>query len=234
MKHHELLAQSREFPKLLQIRIYHPPCKKPSLDRNLLKNYRQVSSLTFISKLIKKVVAKQLNTYIKSEGFSNVNQSAYKRMHSTETALLKIQNDIAASMDSGKVVVLILQDLSAAFDTSDHNIIFNCLRDWFGEGNRWLNRRLNSVISFQMPSYTPVWTTPISDIISSFNVTHHLYADDTQMYVALDHIGTLILCFAELTECLTCVQKWMDGVKPESPSCKNFPNFLEIPSSLPI
>ena len=53
------------------------------------------------------------------EGFSNVNQSPYRRLHLTETALLKIQNDIAASMDSGKVVALTLQDLSVAFDTID-------------------------------------------------------------------------------------------------------------------
>ena len=81
------------------------------------------------SKLIEKVVAKQLNSYINSEGLSNVNQSTYRRLHSTETALLKIQNDVADSMDSGKAVALILLDLSAAFDTINQNIIFNCLRD---------------------------------------------------------------------------------------------------------
>ena len=53
-------------------------------------------------------VAKQLNNYIDSEGLSNVNQSAYRRLHSTESVLLKIQNDIAASMDSGKAVALTL------------------------------------------------------------------------------------------------------------------------------
>ena len=100
-----------------------------------------MSNLSFISKLIEKVVAQQLNSYIDSEGFSNVNQSAYRRLHSTETALLKIQNDIAASMDSGKAVALTLLDLSAAFDTIDHDILFDCLRDWFGvDGTvlRWI------------------------------------------------------------------------------------------------
>ena len=53
------------------------------------------------------------------------------RLHSTKTALLKIQNDIAASMDSGKAVALTLLDLSAAIDNIDHNILFNCLRDCF-------------------------------------------------------------------------------------------------------
>ena len=114
-------------------------------NRNLLKNYRPVSNLSFISKLIENVMAKQLNNYIDSEGLSNVNQSAYRRLHSTESALLKIQNDIAASMDSGKAVALTLLDLSAAFDTIDHDILFNSLRDWFGvDGTvlRWIKSYL--------------------------------------------------------------------------------------------
>ena len=120
------------FPNCFKIAYVTPLLKKPSLDRNLLKNYRPVSNLSFISKLIEKVVANQLNSYINKEGLSNLNQSAYKRLHSTETALLKIQNDIAASMDLGKADALTLLDLSAAFDTIDHTILFNCLRDWFG------------------------------------------------------------------------------------------------------
>ena len=76
-----------------------PPLRKPNLDRNLLKNYGLVSYLSFISKLIEKEVAKQLNSYIDSEGFSNINQSAYRRLHFTKTTLLNIQNDISASLD---------------------------------------------------------------------------------------------------------------------------------------
>ena len=109
-----------------------PLQKKLSLDRNILKNYRPVSNLSFISKLIEKVVAKQLNEFISLEGLLNVNQSAYKSSHSTETALLKIQNDIVLSVDSGKAVTLTLLDLSAAFDTFDHSPLYDCLHDWFG------------------------------------------------------------------------------------------------------
>ena len=108
-----------------------PLHKKPSLDKNSLKNYRPVSNLSFISKLIEKVVANQLNEFISHECLLNVNQSAYKSSHSTEIALLKIQNDIAFSVDSGKAVALTLLDLSSAFDTTD-SLLYDCLHDWFG------------------------------------------------------------------------------------------------------
>ena len=87
-------------------------------------------------------MAKQLNSYIDSEEFSNVNQSAYRRLHSTETALLKIQSDLAALMDYGKVAAL-----SAAFDTVDHNILFNCPKHWFGVDGivfRWIKSYLSN------------------------------------------------------------------------------------------
>ena len=74
-------------------------------------------------------MANQLNDFISHEGLLIVNQSAYKSSHSTETALLKIQNDIAFSMDSGKAMALTLLDLSAAFDTIDHSLLYDCLHD---------------------------------------------------------------------------------------------------------
>ena len=77
-------------------------------------------------------MAKQLNKFILREGLLNVNQSAYKSSHSTETTLLKIQNDIALSVDSGKALALTLLDLSAVFHIIDHSLLYDCLHDWFG------------------------------------------------------------------------------------------------------
>ena len=62
------------------------------------------------------------------------------------------------------------------------------------------------------PLLFTLYTTPLSNIVSNFNVTHHLYADDTQIYLALDN-RNFDSSFAELTECLTCIQNWMAGVK---------------------
>ena len=95
------------------------------MDKNVLKNYRHVSNLSFISKLIEKAVAKLLNEFISQEEISNVHQSAYNSSHpdSTWTALLKIQNDISTSVYSGKAVDWTLLDLSAAFNTIDFSIL---------------------------------------------------------------------------------------------------------------
>ena len=77
-------------------------------------------------------MARQINEHIAHEGISNENQSAYRVFYSTETALLKVQNDIATSMDKGAAVGLFLLDLFAPFDTIDHSILFNCLQHWYG------------------------------------------------------------------------------------------------------
>ena len=94
-----------------------PLIKKKTLCRNEFKNYRPISNLSFLSKILEKIVAKRLNAHIEEHLLSNHVQSAYKRFHSTETALLKIHNDIICNMDNGKVTALTLLDLSAAFDT---------------------------------------------------------------------------------------------------------------------
>ena len=59
-------------------------------------------------------------------------QSAYRKFHSTETALLRVHNDISVSLDKGHVTALTLLDLSAAFDTIDHNTLTSRLAEWYG------------------------------------------------------------------------------------------------------
>ena len=81
----------------------------------------------------------QLNTHINRSNTSNQYQSAYRKFHSTETAILKILNDILASMGAGKVTALTLLNLSAAFGTIDHTILLSRLDDWFGVTGKALN-----------------------------------------------------------------------------------------------
>ena len=93
-----------------------------------MKSYQPVSNLSFLSEVLEKVVVNQLNSRINGSYTSNHYQSAYRKFHSIETALLKIHNDILASMDAGKVTTLTLLDLSAALDTIDHTILLRWLR----------------------------------------------------------------------------------------------------------
>ena len=85
-----------------------------------------------MSKLVERVVVKQLMQHINSNNLDNPRQSAYKSGHSTETALLLIKNEIHLSLSRGEPTALVLLDLSAAFDTIDHPTLLNCLKSWFG------------------------------------------------------------------------------------------------------
>ena len=107
-----------------------PLLKKAGLYRYTLTNYRPVSNLSYSSKLIEKAVDKQINQHIAHDGISNINLSVCRAFYSTETALQKIQNDIATS-DKSTAVGLVLLDLSTAFDTIDHSILFDCLQHWY-------------------------------------------------------------------------------------------------------
>ena len=127
------------FPTHFKSALVSPLLKKPTLNRDDMKNYRPVSNLSFLSKILEKVVASRLNSHINSSHTSNDYQSAYRKFHSTETALLKLHNDIISSMDDGRVTALTLLDLSAAFDTMDHNILLRRLGNWFGVSGKALD-----------------------------------------------------------------------------------------------
>ena len=94
------------FPSAFKTAHVIPLLKKPSLDKNDLKNYRPVSNLSFISKVVEKVVASRLLTHVELNDLSNPNQSAYKKNHSTETTLLRITNDISTNIEKKRVTVL--------------------------------------------------------------------------------------------------------------------------------
>ena len=108
-----------------------PLLKKTSLSKNKLKNYRPVSNLSFISKILEQVVVSRLQVHIKNNHLSNPLQPTYRKHHSTESALLKVHNDIIISMDQGEVTAKTLLHLSADFDTIDHAILTSRLSDWY-------------------------------------------------------------------------------------------------------
>ena len=134
-----LSLKSGSMPSKLKEAVLKPLLKKTNLDQTEFKNYRPVSNLSFLSKIIEKAVALQLTSYLEDNHLYEPLQSAYKKSHSTETALIKVHNDIVTAIDSGHSVILVLLDLSAAFDTVDHRILIRRLSTRFGIRNRALD-----------------------------------------------------------------------------------------------
>ncbi len=109
-----------------------PLLKNESLDPNFSKNFRPVSNLTFLGKLIERVVLKRLNDHMSRNNLHCNEQFAYKKGHSTETLLIRIWNDLLVASDDKNATVVMLLDLSAAFDTVDHSLLLRILKHEIG------------------------------------------------------------------------------------------------------
>ena len=109
------------FPISCKSSIVIPLIKKPGLDRVMLKNYRPVSNLSLLSKVIEKVISIRILGHILDNNIVDSFQSAYRAGHSCETALLRVYNDIVTTFGKGNGSFLVLLDLSAAFDTIAQN-----------------------------------------------------------------------------------------------------------------
>ena len=231
-----LSLQHGTVPSALKSAIVTPLLKKPSLDPDILKNYRPISNLPFISKVLEKVIAARLNEYLSTNSLFEPLQSAYKQFHSTETALIKVHNDIIMSLDTGHYVILVLLDLSAAFDTIDHAILLERLStlgiqdlalEWLSS---YITDRTQSInINGQFSSETSLhygvpqgsvlgpllfslYITPLGQIIRQHNVKFHQYADDNQLYLAFTRANTST-AVTQMEEGLQDIKTWMQNNK---------------------
>jgi hypothetical protein len=121
-----------QLPSSLKFGLVTPLLKKPGLDMADYKNFRPITNLTTISKLIKRLVLVRIKSHIVSSPNFCPLQSAYRSSHSTETALVKVVDDILCEIDCGSAVSLVSLDISAAFDTICHNTILQRLEHEFG------------------------------------------------------------------------------------------------------
>ena len=127
-----LSLQSANVPDSMKQALVIPLLKKDNLDPDVLKNYRPVSNLSFLSKVLERGVAARLTNYMTINQLHEPMQSAYRACHSTETALVRVQNDILRTLDQGGAAILVLLDLSAAFDTIDHSILLSRMESVLG------------------------------------------------------------------------------------------------------
>ena len=118
--------------------------KKQNLDPNSLSNYRPISHLPLLSKILEIIVSKQLIALINKKNLFDPFQSDFRKGHSTETALLRITDTILSTLNSNMCCHLILLDLSSAFDTLDHNILISrlTLMGIYGLALKWFTSYL--------------------------------------------------------------------------------------------
>ena len=196
-------------------------------------SYRPVSNLPHMSKILERIINCQLVSHLEELQLLPEVQSAYCRGHSTETAVLKVFSDLIDAISNGKFALLSLLDLSAAFDTVDHNILMLRLEMSFGFRSmplEWLCSYLegrSQSVSLNSHSTVPrtvtcgvpqgsvlgpllftLYAADIGKVIQQHRLSHHCYADDNQVYAAC----ILSECTAMKSRRIHCIESigaWM-------------------------
>ena len=155
----------------------------------MFENFRPIRNLPFVAKSAEKATISQLSIHCVENAPFPECQSAYRKNHSTETALLKIQNDILLSMDRQEVTLLVLIDLSAAFDTIDHAILLETLG----------------------PVLFILYVAGLFKVIDKHFPNAHTYADDTQIYHSFRPDTSLSqdAALKSIENCVADIRAWM-------------------------
>ena len=234
--HHivNLSLQSGVFPNSLKHGIISPILKSPSCDTEIHNNFRPVTTLTFLSKLLEKAAHSQITAYLEGKDLIPKYQSAYLKAHSCETALFKFTNDVQQMLSENKAVILVQLDLSAAFDTVDHSVLLNLLQRKFGVSGvalQWIRSYLNGrsfsvkiglvngrrvLLIYGVPQGSVLgpllfilYISDLPTIASKFDISLQSYADDAHLFVGFDPDSEYLNTMERVKSCFDEIELWM-------------------------
>ena len=197
---------SGSVPEQMKVTHVRPLLKKPSLEIEFLKHYQPISNLSFLSKVLEKLVAERLTRHLQDNNLHEVMQLAYRPRCSTESAFIPVTNDILRAVNRQRLTVLDLLDLSAAFDTINHEHLLHrmwthlnvkdAVLNWF-RSYLHLSSQVGAIkanisdscnLDYGVPqgsSLGPllfsIYMLPLGDLLRKLGVSFHQYANDTQM-----------------------------------------------------
>ncbi|CAB4028471.1 Hypothetical predicted protein [Paramuricea clavata] len=221
------------FPSSLKKGVILPSFKRLELDFNMYSSYRPITNVAFLSKTLERVVSTQMTSYFIDNHLLAKRQSAYRSFYSTETALLRVFNDVLYAIDDHQEIVLVLLDLSSIFDTIDHTLLLERLSyrygingtvfEWF---KSYLLDRTQSVkvkdalsndkkLLFGFPQGSvlgpilfSLFFAPMEDVITAHGLSCMIYADDSQPYVILDPKKNRDSMLSKIELCIKDILIW--------------------------
>ena len=225
--------QSGIFPKSEKFSIVQP-LLKPNKDAEQLSSYRPLYRTSLLAKVLEYAALEQLKSYLSKFQYFSYYQSAYREYYSVETAMCKVYNDLVIKKSAGKTIILVLLDLSAAFDTVDHAILVDdlerigiggCAKKWFA--SYLLDRRFRVSIDDELsdegimisgvpqgsvlgPILFTIYTTELSYLLDTLGVSFHFYSDDSQLYFEVTNLNDDQLFINHM---ISKIKTWMDSRK---------------------